>query len=141
MNLSMNEAVVSVGSNINPQSNVAQAQENVGAIAKLLKVSQFYETTPREYAHQDNFLNGSFLVETATDFDSFRQQLKDIETQQGRVRTANKAGPRTIDLDIIVWNGTVVDRDFYHWDFVHNTVLEVKPDLEFDPQKVQLTPS
>jgi 7,8-dihydro-6-hydroxymethylpterin-pyrophosphokinase len=47
------------------------------------------------------------------------------------VKTENKNGPRCIDLDIVVWNRKVIDRDFYDRDFLQTVVLELMPDLRF----------
>jgi 2-amino-4-hydroxy-6-hydroxymethyldihydropteridine diphosphokinase len=55
--------------------------------------------------------------------------LEDVEKRLGRQKTENKNGPRTIDLDIIVFNGVIVNNDFYKYDFVKSAVLELLPDL------------
>jgi len=135
----MNEVIISIGSNIDPKVNIENAKLKVAEIAFLKKVSTFYETKPKKYLEQDNFLNGAFLVETNDNIGIFRQKLKEIEIILKRIKTENKAGPRTIDLDIIVWNEKVVDEVFYHWEFVYQTVLEVKPDLKFDRQLLKLS--
>lgn len=126
-----NQVVVMAGSNIDPEDNFQQAQINLRAIATLIKQSQIYRTTPREFSDQADFLNGAFLLETTDSPTVFKEKLKAIERQQGRVKTSNKAGPRTIDLDITVWNGAILDEHFWDWDFVRNCVLEVLPDLVF----------
>jgi 2-amino-4-hydroxy-6-hydroxymethyldihydropteridine diphosphokinase len=43
----------------------------------------------------------------------------------GRDRTIPKFGPRNIDLDIVVWNGTIVDEDYYTRDFLQKSVAEL----------------
>jgi 7,8-dihydro-6-hydroxymethylpterin-pyrophosphokinase len=43
----------------------------------------------------------------------------------GRDRTAPKFGPRNIDLDIVVWNGEIVDNDYYTRDFLQKSVDEI----------------
>ena len=43
----------------------------------------------------------------------------------GRVKSANKFGPRVIDLDIVVWNGEVTDEDYYSREFLRDAVEEV----------------
>ena len=48
-----------------------------------------------------------------------------IETELGRKRTANKNGPRTIDLDIVVFNGEIIDQDYYRYPFVKTVVDEI----------------
>jgi 7,8-dihydro-6-hydroxymethylpterin-pyrophosphokinase len=43
----------------------------------------------------------------------------------GRDRTGPKFGPRCIDLDIVVWNGEIVDEDYYTRDFLQKSVAEL----------------
>ena len=54
-----------------------------------------------------------------------------MEKDLGRVASAERFGPRTIDLDIVVWNGKVVDKDFYSRDYLKESVLELLPDLQY----------
>ena len=125
----MNEVVISLGSNIDPKRNIVEAQQNLSRQFDLVGVSRVYTTKPMDFPHQADFLNGAALIRTDLPYNRLNQNLKRIEKQQGRVKTNNKAGPRTIDLDIIVWNGRIVDSTFYKWDFIKKVVLEVKPDL------------
>jgi len=79
--------------------------------------------------NQENFVNGAYLFETALTQEELNNALKSIEKTLGRVKTANKNGPRTIDLDIVVAEGKVIDKDFYSRDFLKNSVLEVFEDV------------
>jgi len=58
-----------------------------------------------------------------------KRRLREIESGLGRVRTANKNGPRTIDLDILVWNGEVVDADVYERGFLRDSIIELLPGI------------
>jgi 2-amino-4-hydroxy-6-hydroxymethyldihydropteridine diphosphokinase len=51
--------------------------------------------------------------------------LRQIENQLGRDRSKPKFSSRTIDLDIVVWNGNITDEDYYTRDFLRNSVNEV----------------
>jgi len=55
-----------------------------------------------------------------------RQQLRDIlkkiEDALGRDRSGPAFGPRTMDLDIVVWNDKIVDDDYHTRDFLRNSV-------------------
>lgn len=126
----MNEVVISVGSNINPELNVELAKEALNKAGILLKASQFYLTKPVGFTEQADFLNGAFLIQTEDSREILNRQLKQIEIAQGRVKTENKNGPRSIDLDIVVWNRKIIDPDFYERDFIKKTVLELIPDLK-----------
>lgn len=126
----MNRAVIAVGSNIEPEHNIARAKDTLAKEFILLAQSQFVVTTPIGYADQPDFINGALLIDTELDYDNLNARLKELETSLGRVKTGHKYGPRTIDLDIVVWNNTVVSDEVYQRDFVRNAVLEVVPDLQ-----------
>ena len=55
--------------------------------------------------------------------------LKTLEQKLGRTKTENKNGPRTIDLDIIAWNGKVIDNEVYEREFLLNSIKEILPDI------------
>lgn len=126
----MNLVIVGVGSNIEPEQNVRKAKELIGSDCKILKTSKFYWTEPLEFKNQDDFLNGGWLLETAEDQNSFKNSLLQIENKLGRIRTENKNGPRTIDLDIIVWNGNIVDSDYYNREFLQQIVSELDSNIK-----------
>jgi 2-amino-4-hydroxy-6-hydroxymethyldihydropteridine diphosphokinase len=123
----VNSAVISVGSNIDAPGSIARAKELLSSEQKFLAQSAFVQTPPVGFSDQPDFLNGAFLVSTTLSIDKFKDYLRDLEDRLGRVRTANKFGPRTIDLDIVVWNGEIVNDDFYEREFVKNAVMEVLP--------------
>jgi 2-amino-4-hydroxy-6-hydroxymethyldihydropteridine diphosphokinase len=126
----VNIAVVSVGSNIDAERSVARAKKLLSKEQKILAQSAFVKTSPIGFSDQADFLNGAFLVSTDMSIDVFKGYLKDLEDRLGRVRTENKYGPRIIDLDIVVWNGAIVNNDFYERDFVKNAVMEVLPEIK-----------
>lgn len=127
----MNKVVIVAGSNIEAKINMQKARSNLSEICTILKESKVYKTKPVVFLEQPNFLNAAFLVQTKDNQEEFKKKLKDIEKKQGRTKTENKAGPRCIDLDITVWNGKIVDQDFYKYNYIKDTVLEVVPELEY----------
>ena len=126
----MNTAVVALGSNIRPKFHIDQACALLSQKFKILVTSQFVVTKPIGYSHQPDFLNGAVLLETELDYQKFYLELKQLEAVLGRKREKNPLGPRTIDLDIIVWNHKIVDQDFYQRDFIKKSVLELLPNLK-----------
>ena len=125
----MNRVVIGVGSNIDPDQNIPRAIDRIRRRHHLLAQSRFVETEPIGPSDQPNFLNGALLVETEMGRDELTGWLKQVEEELGRVRTGDKYGPRPIDLDIVVWNGRVVDDDVYEREFLRQAVLEVLPGL------------
>lgn len=128
----MNRTVIGLGSNIDPDTNIAKAKLELTTQFRLLAESPVVETAPVGYAQQANFKNGTVLLETPLGRNSVIKILKGIETRLGRKSGGHRSGPRTIDLDVVVWNDRVVDPDFYTRDFLHDGVLAVLPRLE-DP--------
>lgn len=128
----MNQAVIGVGSNIDPLLNIGKAKEKIAEHWRIVAESRFVETEPIGYSQQPNFINGTLLIETSTDRRRLEHRLKLIEQELGRRRDGNRHGPRTIDLDLVVWNGCVVDGDVYTRDFLRDSVREVLPRIDLE---------
>lgn len=120
----MNYAVIELGSNINPRKNIPAAILSLKNLFSLKSQSQFVPTKPIGPIQQPPFVNGAVLIETSKSLKELKNLLSRVEINLGRVRDANKYSPRTIDLDVIVWNGRIINDDFYTRDFVKQNVLE-----------------
>ena len=127
----MNKVVIGVGSNIKPIENIKKAKEILKKEQRLIAESKFVETEPEGFKEQPNFINGAFYIETKFKKDDLSNYLKEIEKTLGRTRTKNKNAPRTIDLDIVVFNNEIANNDFYKYGFVKNAVLELIPNLKY----------
>lgn len=127
----MNTAVIGIGSNIDPQSNIEKAKQLLEKYFQVKGESRFVQTKPVGHSAQADFTNGAVLVQTDMDHARFRKTLKELEHRLGRQPAAEKFGPRTIDLDILTWNGEVTDEDFYTRDFIKQSVLELIPNLRY----------
>ena len=125
-----NEVVIGLGSNIDPEANLEQAVLELKSRFKVSKRSQWTRTKPIGIQDQPDFYNGALLMETELEQQSLKKELKRIEDILGRDRSLPKFGPRTIDLDILIWNKKVVDEDYYERDFLRKGVEEIIPDLE-----------
>jgi len=95
---------LSIGSNLGGRER--NLRDALGLLAgpslRILRVSSFYETEPRDVADQPWFLNA--VVEAETDLfpKQLLARLQKIERQLGRKRIRPK-GPRTIDIDILLY--------------------------------------
>lgn len=127
----MNQAIVAAGSNIDPQKNIALAREILARDFEVVAETAFVSTKPVGYARQPDFLNGAFLVHTELKLEPLRRHLKKIEDTLGRRRGVLTFGPRPVDLDIVVWNGKLLDPDFYDREYLKKAVLELMPDLKY----------
>lgn len=101
-----NLACVSLGSNISPEENLRQALRRLRQYTTLLAWSPVYRSEPQGYAAQAHFLNMAAKIHTLRSPLTFKKEVIDrIEAELGRVRDPqNKNAPRTIDLDISLWN-------------------------------------
>ena len=124
-----NDVIIGFGSNINPAANIEKAIEKIKEKFLGVQLSRLLETEPLGFKDQDNFLNGAARFKTALSSDALKDWLFSVESDLGRIRTKNKNGPRPIDLDILVWNGEIVDKDVYKRDFLQTSINELSPGL------------
>ena len=104
-------AVIALGSNIeDPERQVRRAFDEIAALpaTRLLAKSRLYRTEPVGYREQPMFVNACALVETALAPRALLDNLLALERRHGRVREMRN-GPRTLDLDIVVYGDGKVD--------------------------------
>ncbi len=130
MAIKLNTIVIGIGSNIEPNRYIKRAKRAIAKRFKIINASQFIRTEPIGYKDQDLFLNGAVLIETELEYEEMRTWLRQLEESLGRVRDQNRYGPRTIDLDILVWNQSIVDDDVYTRGFLQSSISELIPDLD-----------
>ncbi len=100
---------LSLGSNLGDrEANLRRAIEALGELGRVTAVSSFYETEPVELLAQPWFLNCAVAVETELMPKQFLARAQAIEQTLGRRRVKPK-GPRTIDVDILLFGNAVVD--------------------------------
>jgi len=105
-----NRAFISMGSNIEPEHYLPEAVRRLAERCQLLAVSRAYETAPVGASGGPNFVNGAVLVATNLDAEALKESvLLEIEADLGRVRTADKNAPRTVDLDIALFNDEILE--------------------------------
>jgi 2-amino-4-hydroxy-6-hydroxymethyldihydropteridine diphosphokinase len=121
----MNDCIIGIGSNINPENNIPESLALLEQHAEIIAVSSWVKTAPIGITNQNDFINGAVRIRTALSKDDLFICLKKIEDKLGRDRSLPKFGPRTIDLDIIVWNKIIIDNDYYTRDFMKNAVNEL----------------
>ena len=121
----IHDCIIGIGSNIDPEQNIAAALFLLRQDHDLISVSSLIKTTPVGIIEQPDFLNGAARVFTIMEMEDFQHYLKDVEDNLKRDRTAPKFGPRTIDLDIIKWDNEIIDQDYYTRDFLRTAVDEI----------------
>jgi 2-amino-4-hydroxy-6-hydroxymethyldihydropteridine diphosphokinase len=73
------------------------------------RVSRLRETDPVGYEDQPRFLNGVARLQTELEPLELLSVLLDLERDLGRTRHGPRLGPRTIDLDILLYDSRIVD--------------------------------
>ena len=100
---------LSLGSNVGDRhANLETAIARLGQLGEVKAVSSFYETEPVELAAQPWFLNCAVAVETEMMPRRLLGRMLALEQAMGRRRPQPK-GPRTIDIDILLFGNSVVD--------------------------------
>jgi len=121
----INTCIIGIGSNIDAESNIQKMLEILKSQVEIVKVSTMIKTRPIGIENQPDYTNGAVKIMTNLNKEDLTVLLKAIEDQMGRDRSAPKFGPRNIDLDIVVWNGEIVDDDYYTRDFLQKSVYEL----------------
>jgi len=105
----LSRAVLAVGANLGDRLGTLQGC--VQAIARLpdtdvLAISPVYETAPVGGPAQPDYLNAVLIIQTGLPPRDLLEAVHRIEADFGRVR-AEKFGPRTLDVDIVDYDGRV----------------------------------
>ena len=134
------EAFIGLGSNLqDPQKQVTRALQELDGIpdTKLVKSSSLYITQPHGPADQPEFINAVAKISTTLDADDLLTALHEIEENHQRLRTGKHWGPRTIDLDILLYGDQQIHTDrliiphsqMTRREFVLIPLQEIEPDL------------
>jgi 2-amino-4-hydroxy-6-hydroxymethyldihydropteridine diphosphokinase len=105
---------------------------------QLVAVSSVRETDPVGYEHQPRFLNAAAIVETQLSPGELLDRLLAIEARLGRVREGPPLGPRTIDLDLLLYGDETIDEPcltvphprLHERRFALEPLAELEPGLE-----------
>ena len=131
---------IGLGSNLNhptQQLDIAVLALKQLLNTQLLAVSHFYETTPVSTLEQPNFINAVACLKTQLSPQALLYALQNIEREQGRIQTQEKNGPRTLDLDILLYRDQIIHEAdltiphprFLERAFVLTPLLEIAPNL------------
>lgn len=121
--------ILGLGSNINPTENMIRALDLLCQQTLVQRVSSTWES-PAVGSDGPNFLNVAVWIETRLSMPDLKQRvLRPIEAQLGRVRTADKNAPRTIDIDILIFEEELVDPAVWDHAFLAAPVAELLPDF------------
>ncbi len=134
-------AYIGLGSNL--ADPVAQVRAGTDALANLPRTrveacSSFYSSAPVGITAQPDFVNAACRVRTELPARTLMQALLGIEKEHGRVRGDEKGGPRTLDLDLLLYGAEILNEP----DLVvphprlHERAFVLHPLCELDAQLV-----
>lgn len=133
---------IAIGSNL--ASPLEQVNAAIRALAdipdsRVVSVSSLYRTPPLGPQDQPDYLNAAVAFETSLAPEALLDHTQRIELQQGRVRKAERWGPRTLDLDIMLFGDAIINSERLtvpHYDmknrgFMLWPLFEIAPQLHF----------
>lgn len=105
----MRRYYLSLGSNIEPEANLAAAVRLLGEHGRMIAVSSVYISEPfGGDLGQPDYLNAVVVLDSALEPDEFhREVVRRVEAHLGRVRTRDRYAARTIDVDILMVDGDI----------------------------------
>ena len=114
------QACLLLGSNIEPELNLPRAVELLQEQVNILRLSSIWESASVDCCYP-NYLNLAMLVSTSLDAHALKAQvLRPLEARMGRVRTEDKNAARPMDIDIILFDGQLLDPEL--WQHAHRAV-------------------
>lgn len=145
----MTLAYIAIGSNLaSPLEQVNAAIQALGNLpeSRIVAHSSFYRTPPLGPQDQPDYLNAAVALDTSLQPEALLDHTQRIELQQGRVRKAERWGPRTLDLDIMLFGDRVISTERLtvpHYDmknrgFMLWPLFEIAPELTFPDDGVAL---
>jgi len=125
----LHQAYLSIGSNIKPEVHLTKAIEMLRDYGEVKAVSSVWESHAIG-SDGPNFLNACVLCITDLQpYDLKEQIIRPIEAQLGRLRHADKNAPRTIDLDVVLFDQKPLNVDYWDYPFVVVPLAELIPDF------------
>lgn len=123
-------AYLNLGSNIQPEINLVKAVKLLHQYGEVLKVSSAWESKSVG-AEGPNYLNACVLFKTG----GLQVELKEsiirlIEAKLGRKRSENKYAPRTLDIDIVLFDDKPYNDKFWRFAFVIVPLAEIYPEYQ-----------
>ena len=105
----MTTAYISIGSNVEPEANIRRGLELLREEYGELQLSPVYRSSAVGF-EGDDFLNLVAAFGADEDVEQVAATLDEIENRCGRIRNGIRFGPRTLDLDLLLFGDEVIDK-------------------------------
>ena len=123
-------AYLNLGSNIEPELNLPKAVQMLREYGEIATASSVWESKAVGI-NGPNFLNACVLFLTDLQPVELKEQIiRPIESKLGRIRYADKNAPRTIDIDIVLFDDLPLNTDYWNYAFVAVPLAELLPDFQ-----------
>ncbi|MBL8062364.1 MAG: 2-amino-4-hydroxy-6-hydroxymethyldihydropteridine diphosphokinase [Anaerolineales bacterium] len=121
---------LSIGSNIGAEENLPKAVQMLGEVGTVETISSVWESESVGF-DGPNFLNICISFLSTVPPVEFKERIiRPIEDALGRVRSKEKNAPRTIDIDILLYDKQPLNTEFWEYAFVIIPLAELIPDHE-----------
>ena len=128
MKTAVHQACLLLGSNIQPGKNLSLGVDLLWQKVKIIQISSVWET-PAVGSVGADFLNLAVLITTSLEAGALKEKvLRPLEAQMGRVRSDDKNASRPIDIDIILFDGQLLDPNLFRYAHRAVPVAEILPD-------------
>jgi 2-amino-4-hydroxy-6-hydroxymethyldihydropteridine diphosphokinase len=128
-----------LGSNIRPEDNLPRALDLLGEKVRVLAVSSVWQSPPADGSAQPDYWNAAVMIRTELSPEAVLATLiAPIERRLGRERTADRFAPRTIDIDLALYDdraGTYSGKRLPHPDIL-SRAHAAAPLAEISPDKI-----
>ena len=129
---------LSIGSNIQPEINLPKAIDLLREYGAIQTISNVWESHSLG-ANGPNFLNACILFLTPINPDEVKKKIiRSIEKALGRVRSKDKNGPRSIDIDIIMVDTVPYNLERWKFPFVVLPMSELAPEMKHPIENLNL---
>lgn len=130
---------IGIGSNLDdPLAQVKKAIKQLGSLrqSELINRSSLYASKPMGPEDQPDYINVVVSIKTQLSPIALLDELQQIEAEHGRVRTGQHWGPRTLDLDILLYGEKTInsDRLFVPHPGLHERAFVLYPLQEINPE-------
>ncbi len=131
----MPEVFVGVGSNVEPEQHIRAGLDALSKCFGTVAVSSIYRNSPLGF-EGDDFLNLVVGFTTTLDAETLVSELQQTERECGRTEDEQSFGPRTLDLDLLLYGDDIIERpglrlpreEVVEYAFVLKPLSEIAPD-------------
>ncbi|WP_456087398.1 2-amino-4-hydroxy-6-hydroxymethyldihydropteridine diphosphokinase [Parabacteroides sp.] len=136
-----NKVILCLGSNTDCEANLKSADELLLAYFGSVRFSEAAYTKPVGLPGSGLFLNQVAIAGTDVPLEGVRQALKGMEKKLGRMPDSKRKGEIPIDIDLLLWNGTILKPADWEKEYVQLLFRSVADGCHDDERSDAYSPS